>query len=89
MILVDWYLRPMGYKTIPDSAESRLNRFIPPWVAGTDLPHQGVVDSYNPTKSIPWFLRATVVMILTYLSCNILNTNSFEISAIIGLFDIV
>ena len=88
MIVVDRYLQPMEYKTIPDSAESRLNRFIP-HIAGTDLPHQSVVDSYNPPKSIPWFLRATVVMVLTYPSWNILNTNSFEISAIIGLFDIV
>ena len=34
----------MGDKTIPDSAEPRLESFYP---AGIDLPHQGVVDSYN------------------------------------------
>ena len=38
----------MGDKTIPDSAEPRLESFYPPFVAGIDLPHQGVVDSYNP-----------------------------------------
>ena len=37
-----------GDKTIPDSAEPRLESFYPPFVAGIDLPHQGVVDSYNP-----------------------------------------
>ena len=37
----------MENKTIPDSAEPRLESFYPPFVAGIDLPHQGVVDSYN------------------------------------------
>ena len=46
-IVVDRYLRPMGDKTIPNSAEPRLKSFYPPFVAGIDLPHQGVVDSYN------------------------------------------
>ena len=45
--LVDRYLRLMGDKTIPDSAEPRLESFYPSFVAGIDLPHQGVVDSYN------------------------------------------
>ena len=45
MIVVDRYLRLMGDKTIPDSAEPRLESFYPPFVAGIDLPHQGVVDS--------------------------------------------
>ena len=36
----------MDDKTIPDSAEPRLESFYPPFVAGIDLPHQGVVDSY-------------------------------------------
>ena len=35
LIMVDQYMRLMGDKTIPD------------FVAGIDLPHQGVVDSYN------------------------------------------
>ena len=47
LIVVDRYLRLMGDKTIPDSAEPRLESFYPPWVAGIDLPHQGVVDSYT------------------------------------------
>ena len=37
----------MGDKTTPDSAEPRLESFYPPFVAGIDLPHQGVVYSYN------------------------------------------
>ena len=53
LIVVDRYLRLMGDKTIPDSAEPRLESFYPPFVAGIDLPHQGVVDSYNlPRASI-------------------------------------
>ena len=47
LIVVDQYLRLMGDKMIPDSAEPRLESFYPPFVAGIDLPHQGVVDSYN------------------------------------------
>ena len=38
-ILVDRYLRLTGDKTIPDSAEPRLESFYPPFVAGIDLPH--------------------------------------------------
>ena len=49
LIVVDRYLRLMGDKTIPDSAEPRLESFYPPFVAGIDLPHQCVVDSYNPS----------------------------------------
>ena len=45
--MADRYLRLMGDKTIPDSAEPRLESFYLPFVAGIDLPHQGVVDSYN------------------------------------------
>ena len=37
----------VGDKTIPDLAEPRLESFSPPFVAGIDLPHQGVVDSYS------------------------------------------
>ena len=47
LIVVNWYLRLMGDKTIPHSAEPRLESFYPPFVAGINLPHQGVVDSYN------------------------------------------
>ena len=47
LIVVDRYLRLMGDKMIPDSAEPRLESFYPPFVAGIDLPHQGAVDSYN------------------------------------------
>ena len=47
LIWVDRYLRRMGDKTIPDSAEPRLESLYPPFVAGIDLPHQGVVDCYN------------------------------------------
>ena len=37
LIVVDRYLRLMGDKTIPDSAEPRLESFYPPFVAGIDL----------------------------------------------------
>ena len=47
LIVVDRYLQLMGDKMIPDSAEPRLESFYPPLVTGIDLPHQGVVDSYN------------------------------------------
>ena len=47
LIVVDRYLRLMGDKMIPDSAEPHLESFYPPFVAGIDLPHQGVVDLYN------------------------------------------
>ena len=47
LIVLDRYLRLMGDKAIPDSAEPRLDSFYSPFVAGIDLPHQGVVDSYN------------------------------------------
>ena len=47
LIVLDRYLRLMGDKTIPGSAEPRLESFYPPFVAGIYLPHQGVVDSYN------------------------------------------
>ena len=53
LIVVDRYLRLMGDKTIPDLAEPRLESFYPPFVAGIDLPHQGVVDSYNLILSCP------------------------------------
>ena len=47
LIVVDWYLQLMGDITIPDLAEPRLESFYPPFIAGIDLPHQGVVDSYK------------------------------------------
>ena len=40
LIVVDRYLWLMGDKMIPDTAESRLESFYPPFVAGLDLPHQ-------------------------------------------------
>ena len=52
LIVVDRYLRLMGDKMIPDSAEPRLESFYPPFVAGIDLPHQGVVDSYNRSQGM-------------------------------------
>ena len=51
LIAVDRFLRLMGDKTIPDSAEPRLESFYPPFIAGFDLPHQSVVDSYKVYKS--------------------------------------
>ena len=59
LIVVDGYLRHMGDKTIPDSAEPRLESFYPPFVAGIDLPHQGVVDSYNLHNGISYTGKRT------------------------------
>ena len=39
-----------GDKTIPDSAEPRLESFYPPFAAGIDLPHQCVADSLHPLR---------------------------------------
>ena len=47
LIVVNQYLRLTGDKMITDSAGPRLESFYPPFVAGIDLPHQGVVDFYN------------------------------------------
>ena len=58
-IVVDRYLRLMGYKMIPDSAEPRLESFHPPWVAGIDLPHQGAVDYYNLDNGISYMDNMT------------------------------
>ena len=52
LIVVDRYLRLMGDKTIRDSAGPRLESFYPPFVAGIDLPHQDVVDSYSPPDNL-------------------------------------
>ena len=59
LIVVDRYLRLMGDKTIPDSVESRLESFYPPFVAGIGLPHQGVVDSYSLIRMTHTVLRMT------------------------------
>ena len=48
LIVVDWYMRLMGNKTTPDSADPRLESFYPTRVADIDLPHQCVVDTYYP-----------------------------------------
>ena len=61
LIVVDRYLRLMGDKTIPDSAEPRLESFYPPFVAGIDLPHQGVVDSYNLSQPGPFSAETWLV----------------------------
>ena len=58
-IVVDRYLWLMGDKTIPDSAEPRLKSFYPPFVEGIDLPHQGVVDSYNLHNGISYTGKMT------------------------------
>ena len=54
LIVVDRYLELMGDKTIPDSAEPRLESFYHPFIAGIDLPHQGVVHSYNLYNGISY-----------------------------------
>ena len=50
LIVVERYLRLMGNKTLPYSAEPRLESFYPPFVAGIDLPHQSVMDFYSPPQ---------------------------------------
>ena len=54
LIVVDRYLRLMGDKTIPDSAEPRLESFYPPFIAGIHLAHQGAVDSHNLHNGISY-----------------------------------
>ena len=72
LIVVDRYLRLTGDKTIPDSAEPRLESFYPPFVAGIDLPHQGVVDSYSLThRQQGHFLKRLLFAKVDY-NCNIL-----------------
>ena len=67
LLVVDRYLRLMGDKTIADSAEPRLESFYPPFVADIDLPHQGVLDSYNhiPLNS---FAKATILFTTIHIS---------------------
>ena len=71
LIAVDRYLRLMGDKTIPDSAEPHLESFYPPFVAGIDLPHHGVVDSYSlhPYLVVP-LISARVTLISTRVSAH-------------------
>ena len=49
--VVDRYLRRMGDKTIPDSAEPRLELFYPPFVAGIDLPQSRCCGFYVSFKN--------------------------------------
>ena len=49
LIVVERYLWLMQDKMIQNLVEPRLELFYPPYVAGIDLPHQDVVDSYNLT----------------------------------------
>ena len=61
LILVDWYLRLIGDKTIPDSAEPRLESFYPPFVAGIDLPHQFQTRwSFVWNRFIPHSLQVSI-----------------------------
>ena len=46
-IVVDRFLRLMDDKTNPESAEPGLESFYFPFVTGSDLPYQGVVDIYG------------------------------------------
>ena len=51
-ICVYWWMRQRIHNT---SAGPRLESFYPPFVEGIDLPHQGVVDSYNPCQDMRQF----------------------------------
>ena len=55
-------LRLMGDKTIPNS-EPRLESFNLPYVAGIDLPRQGVVDSYIPSSNFHWLPSVTGIIL--------------------------
>ena len=66
-IAVDRYLRLMGDKTEP-----RMESCFPPFVAGIDLPHQGVVDSYNLTHSQP---LVDLMGSWSYCCTSVLGTN--------------
>ena len=55
LIVVDWYLRLMVDKIIPDEPPHGLKSFYPPFVAGIELPHQSVMDSYNLHNGISYF----------------------------------
>ena len=61
LIVVDRYLRLMGDKTIPDEVPSSVESFYLPFIADIDLPHQGVVDSYNRQQRCPSLLTHKVV----------------------------
>ena len=70
LIAVDRYLRLMGDKTIPDSAEPRLESFYPPFGAGIDLPHQGVVDSYNLYNGNPYTGKTYLMSVAGIAQCH-------------------
>ena len=57
LMVVDWYLRRMGDKTIPDEAPPSLESFYPPWVAGIDLP---------PSRCCGFFVSFTCTQIKVY-----------------------
>ena len=78
--MVDRYLRLMGDEMIPDSAEPRLESFYPPFVAGIDLPHQGVVDSYNLVQCC---------MILEHLSTSKIVCQHFISRVLLGHVNIL
>ena len=74
----------MGDKTIPDSAEPRLESFYPPFVTGIDLPHQCVADYYNPHE--PQMLIYHNQGVVDSLSCSsIKNILSYKNTTIIGV----
>ena len=64
LIVVDRWSATHGDKTIPDSAEPRLESFYPPSVAGIDLPHEGVVDSYNLIRTTRYLIRLSCQLLL-------------------------
>ena len=67
LIFVDLYPRLIGYNTIPDSVEPRLESFNLPLVAGVDLPRQSVWDSYNLSSFNVMCHTLLVKMIVTFV----------------------
>ena len=83
LIVVDRYLRLMGDKMIPDSAEPRLESFYAPFVAGIDLPHQGVVDSYNLDQGwlVYWRIYMSLALNeLSHLCCQTMSLRQQKIA---------
>ena len=75
----------MGDKTIPDSAEPRLESFYPPFVAGIDLPHQGVVDSYNPTENYEtWLIIHAIIVDIDLVKAATMDMSKYDNSVLVS-----
>ena len=77
---------------IPDSAETRLDSFNPQLVVDIDLPHQGVVDSYNPIQPMLWLLviwwrqEPSQQQPWYWASCFLMKYSHFSTTSLFGIF---